>query len=204
MLQGAAEIGAAAWSGGVGPAVVPGRKQTGKGQGLLIVAGGAALLGTRCSAPGEFVEPPLPGLSFDVVAPLPGDQDASAAPGAGGDVTAVGARAAPPRGAVLGETGGSELCEVLPGPVGGVAQGGNEVRPAGGGGGQRLVDAGGVVAEAGGGEDVVSDGGGAFAQVGAPGGDRAIYRSGPGEDRAPRRDRRGGCPFPSQVRHIAG
>ena len=26
VLQGAAEIGAAAWSGGVGPAVVPGRK----------------------------------------------------------------------------------------------------------------------------------------------------------------------------------
>ena len=93
LAEGGAEVGAAVGSGGVGPAVVvPGRKQTGKGQGLLIVAGGAALLGTRCSAPGEFVEPPLPGLSFDVVAMPPGDQDASAAQGAGGDGGRAGQR----------------------------------------------------------------------------------------------------------------
>ena len=41
----------------------------------MIVAGGAALLGAGCSAPGEFVEPPLPGLSFDVVAVSAGGED---------------------------------------------------------------------------------------------------------------------------------
>ena len=89
----------------------------------MIVAGGAALLGAGCSAPGEFIEPPLPGLSFDVVAPLPSGQDADAAEGAGGGVTTVGGRAAPPRGAVVGEAAGGELFKVVPGPVGGVAQG---------------------------------------------------------------------------------
>ena len=83
------------------------------------MAGGAALLGAGCSAPGEFIEPPLPGLSFEVVAPLPSSKDADAAEGAGGGVAAVGGRAAPPRGAVLGEAGGGQLLEVLPGPTGG-------------------------------------------------------------------------------------
>ena len=107
MVEGGAEIGAAVGSGGVGAAVLPGGKEAGEGQGLLIVAGGEALLGAGCSAPGEFVEPPLPGLSFDVVAPLPGGQDAGAAKGAAGGVTAVGGRAAPPRGAVVGEAAGA-------------------------------------------------------------------------------------------------
>jgi hypothetical protein len=101
---------------------------------------------------------------------LSGGQDAGAAQGVGGGVAAVGGWAAPRRGAVLGEAGGGELLEVVPGPGGGVAQGGGEVRLAGGGEGQRLADARRVVAEAAGGEHVVSDHGGAFPQVEAPGG----------------------------------
>ena len=57
---------------------------------MLIVAGGAALLDAGCSAPGEFVEPPLPGLSFEMVAMLSGGQDASASEGAGGAGAVVG------------------------------------------------------------------------------------------------------------------
>ena len=89
----------------------------------MIVAGDAALLGAGCSAPGEFVEPPLPGLSFDVVAPLPSGQDAGAAKAATGGVTAVGGWAAPPGDSGVGEAAGGELFKVVPGPVGGVAQG---------------------------------------------------------------------------------